>query len=64
LVQDNDIIEIDATKNTLILKVSEAEIATRKAAWKQPALKATSGALYKYAKLVKNASQGCVTDED
>src|SRR5206468_7212221 len=41
LVEDNDIIEIDATKNSLTLKVSEEEIAKRRAAWKQPALKAT-----------------------
>src|ERR1051325_1827825 len=42
LVEDNDIIEIDAINNTLTLKVSEEEIAKRRAAWKQPALKATS----------------------
>ncbi|MFT4155964.1 dihydroxy-acid dehydratase [Parafilimonas sp.] len=64
LVEDNDIIEIDAINNTITLKVSEAEIAKRKAAWKQPAPKATSGVLYKYARFVKNASEGCVTDED
>jgi len=64
LVQDNDIIEINATKNSLTLKVSDEEIAKRKAAWKQPALKATKGILYKYAKSVKNAAEGCVTDED
>lgn len=64
LVKDNDIIEIDAVKNTLTLKVSDEEIAKRRAAWKQPALKATKGVLYKYAKFVKNASEGCVTDED
>jgi dihydroxy-acid dehydratase len=64
LVNDNDIIEIDAVKNTLNLKVSEEEIARRKAAWKQPALKATNGVLFKYAKFVKNAAEGCVTDED
>jgi dihydroxy-acid dehydratase len=64
LVQDDDIIEIDATKNTLTLKVSEAEIATRKAAWTQPELKAKNGVLYKYAKCVKPASEGCVTDEE
>jgi dihydroxy-acid dehydratase len=64
LVEDNDIIEIDAVKNTLNLKVSDEEIAKRRAAWKQPALKATKGVLYKYAKFVKNASEGCVTDED
>lgn len=63
LVQDDDIIEIDAVKNTLILKVSEAEIAKRKAAWTQPALKVTKGLLFKYALSVKDASEGCVTDE-
>ncbi len=64
LVEDNDIIEIDAVKNTLNLKVSEAILAERKKNWKQPALKATKGVLYKYAKTVKPADQGCVTDED
>ncbi len=64
LVNDDDIIEIDAKKNTLTLKVSEEEIAKRKAAWKKPALKATKGILYKYARVVKDASEGCVTDED
>ncbi|MEP7229040.1 MAG: dihydroxy-acid dehydratase [Ginsengibacter sp.] len=63
LVNDDDIIEIDATKNTLTLKVSDDEIAKRKAAWKKPALKATKGILYKYALSVKDASEGCVTDE-
>ncbi len=64
LVQDNDIIEIDAVKNSIHLKVNEEEITKRRAAWKQPALKATKGILYKYAKSVKDASEGCVTDED
>lgn len=63
LVHDEDIIEIDAVKNTLTLKVSEEEIARRRAAWKQPALKVKKGILYKYAKYVKDASEGCVTDE-
>jgi dihydroxy-acid dehydratase len=63
-VEDNDIIEIDAVNNKLILKVSDEIIAERKKSWKQPALKATSGVLYKYAKLVKTAAEGCVTDED
>ncbi|AKH95724.1 TPA: dihydroxy-acid dehydratase [Elizabethkingia anophelis] len=64
LVEDNDIIEIDAVNNTLTLKISDEEIAQRRANWQQPKLKVTSGVLYKYAKLVKDASQGCVTDED
>jgi dihydroxy-acid dehydratase len=62
-VHDDDIIELDATKNTITLKVSDEEIARRKANWKQPALKVTRGVLYKYAMCVKDASEGCVTDE-
>lgn len=63
LVEDDDIIEIDAVNNTINLKVSDDVIAERKAKWQQPALKATNGILYKYAKLVKTAAEGCVTDE-
>jgi dihydroxy-acid dehydratase len=63
LVKDNDIIEIDAINNKLTLKVSDDEIAKRRAEWKQPAPKATKGILYKYARVVKTASEGCVTDE-
>ncbi len=63
LVEDDDIIEIDATKNLLSLKISDEEIARRKAAWKKPELKATKGVLYKYAVSVRDASEGCVTDE-
>jgi len=64
LVNDNDLIEIDANKNTLTLKVPEDVIAERRKKWKRPPLKATSGVLFKYARSVKDASQGCVTDED
>ncbi|MVZ62316.1 dihydroxy-acid dehydratase [Sphingobacterium humi] len=63
LVQDDDIIEIDAVNNSINLQVDEAEIAARRANWSQPALKVSKGVLYKYAKTVANASQGCVTDE-
>ncbi|SHN24429.1 dihydroxy-acid dehydratase [Mucilaginibacter sp. OK098] len=62
-VQDNDTIEIDAITNTMTLKVSEAEIAARRVNWVQPALKAKKGLLYKYAKTVSTAAEGCVTDE-
>jgi dihydroxy-acid dehydratase len=62
-VHDDDIIEIDVTKNTIILKVTDEEIKRRKAGWKQPALKVNKGVLYKYAMFVKDASEGCVTDE-
>jgi len=63
LVKDGDIIRIDAKKNKLELKVSEKEIKERRKKWKQPKLKVTKGILYKYAKTVKPASEGCVTDE-
>jgi dihydroxy-acid dehydratase len=63
LVKDDDIIELDAQKRTMTLKVSEEEIAERRKQWKQPPLRVTKGVLYKYAKVVKNASEGCVTDE-
>ncbi|AIM38778.1 dihydroxy-acid dehydratase [Sphingobacterium sp. SG20118] len=62
LVEDEDIIEIDSVNNTLNLKVDEAIIAARRAKWVQPALKVTKGVLYKYAKTVSDASDGCVTD--
>ncbi|MDQ6903130.1 MAG: dihydroxy-acid dehydratase [Bacteroidota bacterium] len=64
LVQDDDVIEISVSKKTITLKVDGKIIADRKAKWKQPALKATKGVLFKYAKCVKDASEGCVTDED
>ncbi|HLX92174.1 MAG TPA: dihydroxy-acid dehydratase [Puia sp.] len=64
IVEDDDVIEIDAVQNKITLKVDEKEIVKRKAAWKKPALKASSGILFKYAKYVKNAAEGCVTDED
>ena len=63
LVEDNDIIEIDALKNSITLKVKDEVIAERRKKWKKPALKATKGVLFKYAQVVKDASQGCVTDE-
>lgn len=63
LVEDDDIIEIDAVGNTLNLKVSDDEIAKRRANWEQPALKVKKGVLYKYAKTVSDASEGCVTDQ-
>ncbi|AND63387.1 dihydroxy-acid dehydratase [Flavobacterium covae] len=62
LVQEGDLIEIDAQKNSLHLSVSKEELDKRKEQWKQPDLKVNQGVLYKYAKLVTDASQGCVTD--
>jgi len=61
-VEDGDTIELDAVNNTITLKVDDAVIAERKKNWQQPALKVTKGVLYKYAKSVRDASEGCVTD--
>ena len=64
LVEDNDPIEIDVQKHTINLLVDDDTLAKRKAVWTQPALRAKNGILWKYAKQVKTAADGCVTDED
>ncbi|MDC1029669.1 dihydroxy-acid dehydratase [Flavobacteriaceae bacterium] len=63
LLEDGDIIEINAENNTLEVHLSEAELNERKAKWTAPELKFSSGVLYKYIKNVSTASEGCVTDE-
>ncbi|MCX8019725.1 MAG: dihydroxy-acid dehydratase [Chitinophagaceae bacterium] len=62
LVQDDDLIEIDAVTRTLTLKVKEEVLEQRKKQWKQPPLPVRSGVLYKYALTVKSAAEGCITD--
>ena len=61
-MRDGDEITIDSDKNELNVDVSEAEMAERRKSWKAPALKYSKGTLFKYARFVKDASQGCVTD--
>lgn len=63
LVKDGDKIVIDAVNNTIDVIISEAELNDRRKNWQAPALKAKSGILYKYAKTVSSASEGCMTDE-
>ena len=63
VVEDGDIIELNVPKRTMTLKVDEATIAKRRAVQPAPVLKVTNGILWKYAQLVKDASEGCVTDE-
>jgi len=63
LVEDGDIITIDAETNSITVNVSDEELTKRRESWKQPALKFTKGVLYKYARSVSSASEGCVTDE-
>jgi dihydroxy-acid dehydratase len=62
LVHDGDRIEIDAKRNLLELHVDAGELARRRAAFVAPPLEADSGTLYKYVRLVRSASEGCVTD--
>jgi dihydroxy-acid dehydratase len=62
LIVEGDSITIDAKRLLIQLNVPEAEIAKRRAAWKQPAPRYTRGVLAKYAKLVSTASRGAVTD--
>ena len=63
LVKDGDTITIDAETNSINVEVSAEELAKRKEAWVEPALKFKKGVLYKYARSVSSAAQGCVTDE-
>jgi dihydroxy-acid dehydratase len=63
LVQNGDIIEINAETNTLSVNVSEEEMFERAKKWTQPEYKFKSGVLYKYIKNVSTASKGCVTDD-
>ncbi|MBI2655075.1 dihydroxy-acid dehydratase [Candidatus Woesearchaeota archaeon] len=62
LVENGDQIEIDAVNHTINLHVDDYVLAARRSSWQAPPLKATSGTLWKYAKLVSSASEGCVTD--
>ena len=61
-VKNGDIIRIDAIENRIDMKISDEEMASRKAAWIKPAYKANKGILWKYIKSVNTASEGCVTD--
>lgn len=63
LVKDGDLITIDAVNNSIEVALSDDELQQRKNGWTAPPLKATVGALYKYARTVSSASEGCVTDE-
>ena len=63
LIRNGDVITIDAESNAITVGVSDAEMEQRKSAWQMPPYKAKRGTLYRYIKTVKNASEGCVTDE-
>jgi dihydroxy-acid dehydratase len=63
IIEDGDPIELDAVNNKINVLIDDATLATRKEAWKQPALSVTKGILYKYAKQVTTAAEGCITDK-
>ncbi len=63
LIKDGDTIVIDAANKTINVKLTDKELAERKSNWKAPELKHKKGILYKYAKTVSSASEGCVTDK-
>ncbi len=62
LVKNGDVIRIDAIKNSIELKVSDQELKIRRENWIAPESKVKNGVLYKFAKQVSSASEGCVTD--
>ena len=62
LIEDGDTIVIDAEKDLLTLEVEDEELNNRRAAWKNPIKKPSKGVLAKYAKSVKSASLGAITD--
>lgn len=63
LIEDGDVIEIDAIANTINVMLSDEILNERRSKWVQPPLAATKGILYKYAKYVTTAAEGCVTDK-
>ncbi|WP_405382010.1 dihydroxy-acid dehydratase [Maribacter sp. LLG6340-A2] len=63
LLEDGDIITIDAEKNEISVDLTDEQLEERRKNWKQPELKVKRGSLYKYARMVSSASNGCVTDE-
>ncbi|MEN9908424.1 MAG: hypothetical protein RLZZ540_1573 [Bacteroidota bacterium] len=63
LIENGDVITIDAVKNTIDMKISDEEFAKRKANWKQPESPIKQGVLLKYMRSVSSASEGCVTDK-
>jgi len=62
MIEDGDKILIDAENDQLILKVDDEEINRRESNWKNPIKKPKKGVLAKYAKSVKSASLGAITD--
>ena len=62
VIQDGDVIEINVAERRLSVELSEAEAASRKAAWKAPAPRYTAGVMAKYARSVSSSSEGAITN--
>jgi dihydroxy-acid dehydratase len=60
LLRDGDVIEIDIPNNSINVKLSEAELAGRRKAWKPPKPRITKGYLAKYATMATSADTGAV----
>ena len=63
LVQNGDVVTIDASQRLIEMDVSEDELAQRRSNWVMPPYKATSGTLKKFIKNTTHASLGCTTDD-
>jgi dihydroxyacid dehydratase/phosphogluconate dehydratase len=63
LLQDGDIVTIDADDLSITMDVPDEVLAARRAAWVAPPLKYTRGTMHRYIKTVSSARLGCVTDE-
>ncbi|MGK7922589.1 MAG: dihydroxy-acid dehydratase [Trichodesmium sp.] len=62
LIEEGDMVTIDAHKRLLQLNISDEELAKRRQAWQPRTPRYTRGVLAKYAKLVSSSSVGAVTD--
>jgi len=62
LIEEDDIITINAVDNTITLEVGDAEIAARRDKWELKDKSKLTGILGKYRRSVSSASEGCVTD--
>jgi len=63
LLEDGDIITIDAEQNRLNVELDPAILEDRRSRWQQPPPKAQFGVLLKYIRSVSSASEGCITDK-
>ncbi len=62
LVNEGDLITIDADKRLLQVQLTDEELAERRKNWQPPQARYTRGVIAKYAKLVSSSSVGAVTD--